>query len=65
MASSQQHELLTVPEVASLLRISKDGVYRLVNRRMISHYTIPRGIRFRRKDIDQYLQSCCVEAIRE
>lgn len=65
MASRQQQEFLTVPEVASLLRISKDGVYRLVQRRMVRHYTLPRGIRFKRKDIDQYLESCCTEAIRE
>ena len=64
MAPSYTNEYLTVPEVAELLRISKSAVYRLVERRVVRFYKIPSGLRFKRVDLDDFLESCCLDAIK-
>lgn len=57
---TDQHELLNVQELADLLRVSRTSVYRLVENRAIPFHRLPRGLRFKRNDIDDYLQRCRV-----
>lgn len=54
---------LTPDEVASLLRISKTGVYRLVERRAIRFYRISGVLRFDRADIEAFIRQGCVESV--
>lgn len=56
-------DLLTVGEVAVMLRMSKVTVYRIVESRKIRFYKLQGGLRFNRVDVDAYLQSNCVEPI--
>ena len=57
-----QRDLITVKELASILRVSETSVYRLVERRAIPFHRLPRGLRFRREDVDGYLNKCRVES---
>lgn len=54
-------KLLTPDEVADILRISKTGVYRLVERRVMRFYKISGVLRFDRRDIEAYIRRSCVE----
>jgi excisionase family DNA binding protein len=56
-------ELLTVPEVAELLRVSISGVRRLQRRRLIPFFKVGGGVRFTKSDILSYLQKQRVEPI--
>jgi excisionase family DNA binding protein len=58
-----QNDLLTVKEMAALLRTSPATVYRIVERRSIPFLRLPRGIRFSRKDVEAYLKRCSVESV--
>ena len=58
-------DFFTVPELAAYLRISRPTVYRLVERRDIVFYRFPRGLRFMKKDVEAYLESCRVASIAE
>ena len=50
-------ELLTVKQVAGILRISKQAVYGLVARRRIPYVRFSaRGIRFRVQDFEEWLR---------
>jgi excisionase family DNA binding protein len=55
--------LLTPDEVAALLRISKTGVYRLVERRTVRFYRISGVLRFDQNDIEAFIRQGCVEPI--
>lgn len=59
----KKQELLTVQEVSEFLKISRSSVYRLVENRLIPFYKIKSGLRFCRKDLEEYLESCRIEAI--
>jgi len=53
--------LMTVPEVCSVLRLSRATVYRMAQEREISHFTIKgkrrtRVLRFLRSDVEKYVQ---------
>lgn len=48
---SVNKELLSVEELAEFLSISVASVYRIVERRSIRFYRLPRHLRFRRSDI--------------
>lgn len=68
MAIDQQHPnassaLLTLDEVAAVLRVSKTSVYRLVERRELPFCRVGRSLRFTREDIEAYLQARRVESI--
>lgn len=56
-------KLLTPDDVAALLRISKTGVYRLVERRAIRFYRIAGVLRFDQIDIEAFIRQGCVEAV--
>ncbi|MBK8170735.1 MAG: helix-turn-helix domain-containing protein [Sandaracinaceae bacterium] len=49
-------ELLTVDEVAALLRTTVKGVYYLVEHRRIPHLKLGRRIRFVRSDVLSWLE---------
>ena len=56
--NNNDHELLTVKEVASWLRLSLAEVYRLIRSSELSHYRVGPGsgaIRVRRDDINAFL----------
>ena len=49
-------KLLTPNELARALRISKAGVYRLVEKRIMPFYKVKGSLRFDQKDVIDYLQ---------
>lgn len=49
-------KLLTPDEVALALKISKVGVYRLVEKRLIPFYRIMGSLRFAEKDVMELMQ---------
>ena len=58
--SNPSPQLLTVRELAALLRISLTSVYRLVERRAIRFFRFPHGIRFRIEDVECFLAGLLV-----
>ena len=58
MAPDDTDEVLTVPEVAKLLRIGKNAVYDLVGQGLIPHWRLGKHIRFRKSAIVRSLASC-------
>lgn len=61
--SNQTTELLTPEDVARMLKISKAGVYRLINRRFIRFYKVMGSIRFEKGDILSFLENNRVEVV--
>ncbi len=61
--SSPVVDLLTVPEVAELLKISTSGVRRLQQQRTIPFIKVGGSVRFDRRDIAMYLERNRVNAI--
>ena len=55
--------LLTLDEVAALLRVSKTSVYRLTERRELPFCRVGRSLRFTREDVDAYLRTRRVDGI--
>ena len=60
---TQLAELLTVDEVAQLLKISASSVRRLQSDRKIPFVKVRGSVRFVRKDIVAYIARCRVDAI--
>ena len=56
-------ELLTPDELATMLKISKAGVYRLVEKRRIPFHKVTRSVRFDKKDILSFLQQNRIESV--
>ncbi len=56
-------ELLTPSEVAGVLKISKIGVYRLIEKRQIPFYKVRRSLRFDKNDVLFYLQQNRIEPV--
>lgn len=54
-------QLLTVAEVADLLRVSTMTVYRLIRSGELPAVRVGRNYRVRRRDLDSYLQEQVVE----
>jgi excisionase family DNA binding protein len=48
--------ILTIPEVARYLKISKSKIYSLVAREEIPHLKIGRNVRIRRKDLQAWME---------
>ena len=55
---------LTPEELADMLEISKATVYRLVNKRQIPFNKIGGSLRFRKTDIDKFLDAERIEPIK-
>lgn len=49
-----EHEVMTVGELAKYLRIHQSTVYRLLRRKMIPAWRIGSDWRFNREDIDKW-----------
>ena len=64
-ASPSTRKLLTLDEVAELLRVSKTSVYRLVERRAVRFYRVSGLLRFDHADIEAFLSAGCVESMGE
>ncbi|MEP6758833.1 MAG: helix-turn-helix domain-containing protein [Actinomycetota bacterium] len=58
-----QARLLTVNEVADLLRVSRMTVYRLIKEGQIKALRVGRSYRLREDDVDEYLSARYTEAI--
>lgn len=56
-------ELLTVPEVAELLKVSASTVRLLQQRRQIPFIKVGGSVRFEKRDVRAYLEECRVRAI--
>ncbi len=61
-ASNQAIELLTIPEVAEVLRISVAGVRRLQQGRHIPFHKVGGSVRFAKEDLVSYLAKHRIEA---
>ena len=48
--------ILTVPETAEYLKLSKSKVYYLVQRNQIPHIKIGKNVRIRREDLEKWLE---------
>jgi excisionase family DNA binding protein len=58
-----QGRLLTVNEVADLLRVSRMTVYRLIKEGQMKALRVGRSYRLREDDVDEYLSKRYTEAI--
>jgi excisionase family DNA binding protein len=58
-----QARLLTVNEVADLLRVSRMTVYRLIKEGSLKALRVGRNYRLREDDVDEYLRKRYHEAI--
>jgi len=56
-------ELITPNELARLLKISKAGVYRLVDKRQIPFHKVMGSLRFSTRDIQGFLLNNRIEPI--
>jgi excisionase family DNA binding protein len=57
-AMREPDNLIDAAEVARVLSISRTAVYRYAAERRLPHYRLPAGLRFLRRDVDVFLQSC-------
>ena len=48
--------LITPDELADMLKISKVGIYRLVEKRLIPFYKVMGSLRFNKKDVMNFLE---------
>lgn len=53
-------EFYTVKELAGLLEVTQQTIFRLMQRGALSYYKIGRATRFRRQDVEAYLRTCRV-----
>ncbi len=49
-------KILTIPEVAEVLKISKAKIYMLVSKKKIPHIKIQRNVRIRESDLVKWLE---------
>lgn len=56
-ADLSSKEFLNPEELAAILAISRATVYRLIARRQIAFIKVGGGLRFRRSDIEKFLES--------
>lgn len=55
-------EILTIPQVARYLKLSRSKVYGLVARRQIPYIRVGKSVRIRASDLAQWLQRQTVNA---
>ena len=61
--SNPTTELLTPDELAQMLKISKAGVYRLIDKRIIRFHKVMGSIRFEKSDVLSFLENNRFEVI--
>jgi excisionase family DNA binding protein len=54
----ERDEVLTVQEAAYYLKVTVNSMYQRVARREIRHLKMGRLLRFRKSDLDAFLESC-------
>ena len=54
------YEILTIDEVAKILRVSKTKAYELAGRGLIPHIRYGKSIRFRRYDIEKFIDNSVI-----
>jgi excisionase family DNA binding protein len=54
-----EDSILTIPEVARYLKISKSKMYSLVSKEEIPHLKIGRNVRIRRQDLQAWIEKQC------
>jgi excisionase family DNA binding protein len=57
MEQEKPFEFLTPRELAQYMNVSMTGVYRLVEGRHIDVYRFGKRLRFRKADVDKYIES--------
>jgi excisionase family DNA binding protein len=55
--------ILTVPEVATYLQMSKSKVYYLIQRKEVPHIKIGRNVRIRQSDLEKWLTKQSIEEL--
>jgi excisionase family DNA binding protein len=55
-------EIMTIPQVARYLKMSKSKVYYLIQRREIPHIKIQRNVRIKQSELEKWLQKQEVKA---
>ncbi|MFA7050005.1 MAG: helix-turn-helix domain-containing protein [Patescibacteria group bacterium] len=55
--------LITPDELASILRMSKSSIYRIIERREIPFYKISGSLRFKKSDVENYINNSLINAI--
>jgi excisionase family DNA binding protein len=50
------NKVLTIPEVAAYLKISKSKIYYLVSQKQIPHLKLGRNVRIRESDLQEWLE---------
>jgi excisionase family DNA binding protein len=55
-----QPPALRIADVSALLGVEDSAVRRYCRQRRIKHYKIGNTIRFRREDVDTFIESCAV-----
>jgi len=55
---TDEKEFYTVKELADLLEITTTTVYRMMRRGQIAYYSIGRAKRFRKADVESFLNHC-------
>jgi len=63
--SDELPDVMTVPELAALLRISEKTVYALISGKRITHIRVLRCVRFLKTDVLRYVQENRVSASEE
>ena len=63
--SKQQEELMDLMRAAQFLGITKDSMYTLKRYRRVAYHKIGKKLRFRRSDLEAYLEQCRVPAAHE
>jgi excisionase family DNA binding protein len=56
VCATQEHQFWTVPEVAKILRISRNRAYDLVARKQLSAIRIGRVLRVREADLRRFVE---------
>ena len=51
-------EFWTATELASHLRVTKATIYRMARRGELPYYSIGRAMRFRNRDVEEFLSRC-------
>lgn len=54
-------EILTIPEVAKYLKLSKSKTYAMVQRREIPHIKVGKNVRVRMTDLERWLAAQTVQ----
>lgn len=63
-AEQSKKAMFNPDELGQFLGISKATVYRLISNRRIPFYKVGGGLRFRREDIEEYLQTVRIGPIK-